>query len=211
MCTVFDILLISKTLIILTIAIISPGPDFFMVLRNSLMYGRKAGFFSALGISIGCIITFTILICGLKFLFEYKIIKVMLGIICGLYLIYLGFSSIRSHSRHKKIQVNHKQSKPMFTYFKNGLLTNLLNPKLYTISGAILTFAEQQKPSLMTNGAIVIGNALIAFTWFSLTCILMSHPKTQNLYLKRETAINRTLGCVLILVGIRVIWYVLFS
>lgn len=181
-----------------------------MVLRNSLMYGRKAGLFSALGIAIGCLFTFTILICGLKVLFEYKYIQLSLGTLCGVYLIYLGYKSFVSDSRHHKIKVNHKQSKPMRIYFKNGLLTNLLNPKLYTVSGAILTFAEQQNPSLMTNIAIVIGNSLIAFTWFSLTCFLMSHPKSQGVYLKREKTINRTLGCVLILVGIRILWEIAY-
>src|SRR5579872_6698771 len=200
-----DIILVSKTLIILTLGIISPGPDFFMILRNSLMYGRKAGLFSALGIATGCLVSFTILICGLKFLFAYKTIQLLLGIICGIYLIYLGYKSIISKPHHHEMQLKHKKNEPMYIYFKNGILTNLLNPKLYTISGAILTFVEQQKPTLMTNVAITVGNALIAFAWFSLTCFFMSHPKTQMLYFKREILINRILGCVLILVGIRII------
>lgn len=202
-----DIVLVTKTLIILTLGVISPGPDFFMVLRNSLMYGRKAGFLSVIGIATGCLISFPILIAGLKFLFAYKSAQILLGLICGLYLIYLGYQSMVSQSKHRQMQFKHKQTEPLFIYFKNGLLTNLLNPKLYTISGAILTFVEQQNPSYATNIAITIGNALIALIWFSLTCFIMSHPKTQALYFKRERLINRVLGVGLMVVGIRIlIW-----
>ena len=59
-----DISLIIKTLVILLLAVMSPGPDFVMVLRNSLSYGRRAGLFSALGIATGCLFSFTIVVCG---------------------------------------------------------------------------------------------------------------------------------------------------
>lgn len=202
----FDVGLVAKTLIILLLGVISPGPDFFMVLRNSLSSGRKAGLISAAGIGTGCFISFSILICGLKFLFTYKIVKIALSLICGSYLIYLGIMSIKSKSHHERVNYETAPSEPMLVYYRNGFFTNVFNPKLYTISGAILTFTEQQHPSIITNAGIVIGNAIMVFCWFASVALILSHPTIQTGYFKREQLINRILGFILIVVGARVLF-----
>lgn len=202
----FDLTLIIKTLIILLLGVISPGPDFFMVLRNSLSFGRKAGLISAAGIATGCFISFSILICGLKFLFTYKIIKIGLSLICGGYLIYLGIMSIKSKNHHQQINYEEQTSEPLLVYYRNGFFTNVFNPKLYTISGAILAFTEQQHPSVLTNIGIVIGNAVMVFCWFAIVALILSHPAIQTRYFKREQLINRILGFILIVVGSRVLF-----
>ncbi len=157
-----DVSLIIKTLIILFLAVMSPGPDFVMVLRNSLSYGRRAGLFSALGIATGCLFSFTIVVCGLQALFSYHLLKAIFSMVCGSYLIYLGFMSIRNKSTHQHIEGQHRQSAPMFSYYRAGLLTNLLNPKLYTMAAAILTYTEQQHPSIATNISIIINFLIIS-------------------------------------------------
>lgn len=202
-----DIILIIKTLLILFLGVISPGPDFFIVLKNSLTFGRRAGLFSALGIATGCLISFTVLICGLKFLFAYKFTQLILSLSCGFYLIYLGFLSIKSKSHRYRINYEHTAiDMKMPIYYKNGLFTNVFNPKLYTICGAILTYTEQQHPSLGTNIGIIIGNAIMVFAWFSMAALMLSHPKIQISYFNHEIFINRILGFVLILVGSRIIF-----
>jgi len=202
----FDLTLIIKTLIILLLGVISPGPDFFMVLRNSLSFGRKAGVISALGIATGCFISFTVLICGLKFLFSYKIIKITLSLICGGYLIYLGILSIKSKSHHEQVDYKQQKSESMLVYYRNGFFTNVFNPKLYTISGAILAYTEQQHPGIATNIGIIIGNALMVGAWFIIVAIVLSHPLIQAAYFRREQLINRILGFILIVVGSRVLF-----
>lgn len=201
-----DLILILKTLIILFLGVISPGPDFFMVLRNSLAFGRKAGVLSAAGIASGCFISFTILIGGLKFLFGYKLIRSCLSLICGGYLIYLGIMSIKSQSQHQQLKYKQRQSHKLLVYYRNGFFTNLFNPKLYTISGAILAYTEQQHPSILSNAGIVLGNAVMVFTWFSCVAIILSHPTIQTAYFSRERLINRMLGFILIIVGSRVLF-----
>ena len=201
-----DFSLLCKTLLILIFGVLSPGPDFFMVLRNSLTYGRKAGVLCALGIASGCFISFTLLIMGLKILLTYQFIKILLGIVCGLYLIYLGWKSLSHKLHHEKISSGkHKQLSQM-VYYRNGLLTNILNPKLYTISAAILTYTEQQSPTLATNTAIILGNALIALAWFTTVSCILTNSKIRAVYFKREKILNIILGVILMLVGVRVMY-----
>lgn len=203
---IIDFSLLFKTLLILLIALVSPGPDFFMVLRNSLTFGRRAGLASAIGIATGCLVSFTLVLLGLEILFKYPLIKSIMSIICGLYLIYLGFLSMTSKTRHIHIDCKQSQSEPFIVYFRNGLFTNVLNPKLYTLCTAIMAYVEQKHPSFLTNAMIVLGQGIMALVWFSLVTSIFSSDKVQDAYFKRELWINRILGFVLIVIGSRIMF-----
>ncbi len=200
-----DFELLTKTLVVLFLAVMSPGPDFVMVLRNSLRHGRGAGLASALGVACGCLLSFTLVVLGLKILFSYHVIKVAFSLICGVYLMYIGFLSIRNKSQHQQLFGEKHTSVHLWRYFKNGLLTNLFNPKLYTLSAAILTYTEQQHPSLVTNVAIVVGQGIMALLWFSAVSIVFSYSRVQSTYLQKERLINILVGVIFIVLGIRII------
>lgn len=200
-----DFELLTKTLVVLFLAVMSPGPDFVMVLRNSLRYGRGAGLASALGVACGCLLSFTLVVLGLKVLFSYHLIKVAFSLICGAYLIYIGFLSIRNKTQHQQLASQQRQTGVQrWFYFKNGLLTNLFNPKLYTLSAAILTYTEQQHPSLATNIAIVVGQGIMALLWFAAVSIVFSYSRVQSAYLHKERLINILVGVIFIALGIRI-------
>lgn len=201
-----DFELLIKTLFVLFLAVISPGPDFVMVLRNSLRHGRAAGLVSAFGVAFGCLLSFTLVMFGLKILFSYHLVKGLFSLICGAYLVYLGFMSIRNKTQHQHISGQHQSGAQLWLYFKNGLLTNLLNPKLYTLSTAILTYTEQQHPNLATNAAIVIGQAIMALLWFSAVSVMFSYSKMQDAYLKKERVINILVGFIFIILGSRIMF-----
>lgn len=200
-----DFELLTKTLVVLFLAVMSPGPDFVMVLRNSLRYGRGAGIASALGVACGCLLSFTLVVLGLKVLFSYHVIKVAFSMICGLYLLYLGFLSIRNKTQHQQLSGEKHTGAQLWLYFKNGLLTNLFNPKLYTLSAAILTYTEQQHPNLATNIAIVVGQGVMALLWFASVSIVFSYSRVQTAYLHKERLINILVGVIFIVLGIRII------
>ncbi|MEN9946935.1 MAG: hypothetical protein RLZZ293_1321 [Pseudomonadota bacterium] len=202
-----DMALVSKTSLILLIALISPGPDFVMVLRNSLNFGRKAGILAALGIASGCLVSFSVVIIGLEFLFKYPLVQKILSIICGSYLIYIGFITLRSKQQHHHIDAEgNSRQLSNWNYYCNGLLTNLFNPKLYSLVTAILTYVEQQKPSLATNASIVIGQGVMAMIWFGLVSIIFSHSKIQDAYLRREQLLNYIVGFIFIIIGSRIMF-----
>lgn len=200
-----DIIIVIKALTILFIALISPGPDFITVLRNSLAFGRKAGIVTAIGIATGCLVSFTLVLIGLDFLFKYPIIKLAMSVICGLYLVYLGIISIYSKNTHKHIEYTKQKTSHIAVYFRNGFLTNLLNPKLYTFCTAIMAYVEQSHPSIATNITIILGQAIMALIWFTAICYIFSSDRVQDAYFKRELWINRILGIIFIIVGFKII------
>ncbi len=70
---------------------ISPGPDFFIVLRNSLVYSRKNGLMTACGVSVALFAHLTYTFVGIAVLIkESPFTYSLLTTIGAVYLLYIG-------------------------------------------------------------------------------------------------------------------------
>ena len=102
----------TEFLTIISISIfmaISPGPDFFMVSRNSMMYNKKAGIYTAIGISIAIWLHVAYSIAGLailisKSLFLFSIFKY----IGAAYLIFIGVKTACFASDTRFVETNNQ-------------------------------------------------------------------------------------------------------
>ena len=113
--------------IITLLAVISPGADFALVSRNSYLYGRKQGIYTAYGFACAVWIHISYSVLGLSFLKHY--IPNLLHIIQyigALYLMYIGYKTftqqqISDHATHTLLRPRQA--------FIQGFLGNSLNPK----------------------------------------------------------------------------------
>lgn len=109
---------------------LTPGNDMLYVAARSMSQGSKAGIISSLGIMAGCMLHIIAAMFGLsaiiaKSALAFDIIKY----IGAAYLIYLGVRSIIS--KRKKLQVDTAiQKRSLKNIFWQGVLTNILNPKV---------------------------------------------------------------------------------
>lgn len=109
---------------------VTPGPDMLLIATRSATHGRAAGIATYLGIATGSYCHALALALGLSQLFlmvpgAYDIVR-YLGAIYLLYLAWQAFSS--SH----KDKVSRRQSVvySSWTMYRQGLFTNILNPKM---------------------------------------------------------------------------------
>ncbi len=113
-----------------TIALnVTPGPDMLYVIARSVGQGRAAGIASALGITAGCFVHIFAVTFGLASLMmavptAYEIVK-FAG---AAYLIYLGVRTLTSR-QSKKAETPIKEAS-LRTIFLQGVVTNVLNPKV---------------------------------------------------------------------------------
>jgi len=78
------------------LAVISPGPDFAMVSRNSLLNSRRSGILTAIGIGSGVLIHVGYTLIGVGVLIQQSLwLFNLLKIIGAAYLIYLGVGMLR--------------------------------------------------------------------------------------------------------------------
>lgn len=199
--------LIISVAIVHLLAVMSPGPDFVVCLKNTLKYDRAAGIWTAFGFSIGVLIHVSYCLFGIavlisKSIFWFSIIK----FIGAAYLIYLGIQLLRSPST-SNIDVDTEKSilklSPLAATW-SGFLTNLLNPKatMYFLG----LFSVMIPPDTSTDAMIVIVFILFAFTflWFSFVASVMTTTYVRTRFLKFESFLNKGLGIALILLGVKV-------
>src|SRR5689334_16017979 len=98
------------------VAVISPGPDFAVVVKNSLIYSRKTALLTALGVALGNLVHVTYTLLGLGLLIgDYP--WLLLGIkYCGAsYLLYIGYNGLKAKKTSLALgEVHHKSDIPPF-------------------------------------------------------------------------------------------------
>jgi threonine/homoserine/homoserine lactone efflux protein len=124
--------MIDQLLVIVGITflvLVSPGPDMILVVRNTLLAGRRAGLQTSLGILAGNLVHITYCVIGIGWIISQSILAfTVLKYAGAAYLIYLGITSFRSGARH--LDANSiKKSPRSRIWCVQGFFNNLLNPK----------------------------------------------------------------------------------
>src|SRR5438874_2029674 len=79
------------------LAVMSPGPDFAMVTRNSLLYSRKSGIYTSLGMSLGIMVHVTYCLLGIALIVSRSIVIFsIIKYVGAAYLMYIGYKSLRA-------------------------------------------------------------------------------------------------------------------
>ncbi|WP_175855886.1 LysE family transporter [Burkholderia anthina] len=195
----------TEWIVVVTItllAVISPGPDFAMVTRNSLMLSRRSGLLTAWGIGLGVTIhvSYTLLGVGLlirQSLWLFNAVK----LVGAIYLIYLGAKMLAARPADGRPAT---QAVPLsdLAALRTGFLTNVLNPK--TTVFIVSLFMQAVRPD--TPLAIQIGYGLfIALAhagWFSLVAVCFSADAVRDRLLSLRHWIDRTFGILLVGFGV---------
>ena len=186
------------------IATMSPGPDFAIVVKNSLVYSRKSAVLTALGIALGVLthISYTLLGIGILItqnLWLFNIIK-YLG---ATYLIYIGIKAILAK---KTITIESNLSiKPELSVksaIASGYFTCLLNPKamLFLVSLFSVIISPATPKGILAIYCVMI--FIVAFSWFSFVAVCFSNQKTRQKFSSVSHWIERITGCILLFIGI---------
>lgn len=194
--------------IIHLLAVMSPGPDFVVVTKNSLSYSRKIGTYTALGVALGIVVHVTYSLLGIGLLISQSIILfTIIKLLGAFYLIWIGVKALRS--KPSKVEndssiIKDRKSMSPFGAIKNGFLVNVLNPKATLFFLALFT----QVISLSTpkNIEVIYGieMTIATFIWFSVVAYFFSHSKLKIKIKKISHYIDKATGIALIALGIKV-------
>lgn len=111
----------------------SPGPDSFLIVRNTLVEGRRVGFMTLLGNRIGLCAHLAAAIAGLSVALQNSpALYLGVRLLGAAYLVYLGASNLVSRARQASAAAVTGSGGGMasVTAVRQGLLNNLLNPKV---------------------------------------------------------------------------------
>ena len=114
------------------VAVTSPGPDFFYIIKSSFEKGLRSSIISSIGIGFGVFLHCLFAIVGLDFLYQ-KIpsLYTIIGTVGAGYLIYLGVGGIFADPEIKDLAIKEKQQINVWQSFTGGLMVNIFNVKAF--------------------------------------------------------------------------------
>jgi RhtB (resistance to homoserine/threonine) family protein len=191
------------------LAVASPGPDFAIVLKHSISFGRRAAIITSIGIGVGILIHVGYSLLGIGILIKTTpVLFQVFSYIAAMYLLYLGWGAIRSSASKHLNSVEFKKTMHIISdnkAFMVGFLTNGLNPKatLFFLS----VFAVAVSPD--TPNAIKLGYGLYLAVatgiWFCVLSSFLSSKKVRLYIGKKGYWFDRVMGIVLILLAIKLV------
>ena len=199
-----DFGLIAAVGLIHLVALVSPGPDFVVVCRNSLLYSRTIGIYTAVGFGLGICVHISYAVFGLSWLIaNNELIFTVIQYLGAFYLMLIGIQSLRSFQSQIGQEPATASSRiSPFRAVRIGFITNVLNPKatLFFLS----LFSTMLNPTVGELTLVVIALLLVVTTilWFSLVALLISHPRFTSTLKRYEKTIHQFFGVLLIAIGV---------
>lgn len=110
---------------------LTPGADTMYILTRSITQGRKAGIYSVLGITSGGLIHTTFAAFGLSIILAKSALAFSIVKYIGVaYLVYLGIKMVTERNNLFDNKSQKIETTDLFKIYRQGLLTNVLNPKV---------------------------------------------------------------------------------
>jgi threonine/homoserine/homoserine lactone efflux protein len=168
-----------------------PGPDLMIVIRNALC-GRRLGWATAAGIASGLCVHVTLAAIGISAIVlasatAFTVVKV----VGAVYLGYLGLRALMSAIKHgesvtpigDKSRLGMAKPDRLSSAYRQGLLTNVLNPKVVLFFMSIVPQFVPKGRSfpewMVAYGALQV---VEAFTWF---CLVTAAVNVLRKFLSR--------------------------
>ena len=185
-------------------AVMSPGPDFFLISRQSIRYGRKIALWTAGGIGTGILFHSGLAVTGMLIILSSNdLYLIALKLICSFYLIYLGLNSLLNVSNFDDDIIN-KDKWTRAGGFTVGLITNITNIKalLFFISLFGIVLNSTSNFSLMLYGLYM---AVMTFVWFALVSYIFTSYIFKEKFLKFFGVFEKLLGLVLVIIAFQIL------
>jgi len=206
----FDPELVAFT-VVATIVTVIPGADMALVARSVLTRGRRAGYVTSVGICTGLWVHAVASALGLSaILVTSAAVFSAVKLVGALYLVALGVSSLRrawSARVGAPASVETATARDARRAFAQGLLSNLLNPKVALFYLTLLPQFVRPGDSVLARSLLLAGiHVVIGLGWLVVYTYFVGRLGT----LMRRPPVRRVLeavtGTVLIGLGARLAW-----
>lgn len=188
-------------IVISLMIIIIPGPDFFIVLNNTLKGNAKNGIMTGLGISSAHVFYSALAAFGLIFILttSYYVFTVI-KILGSIYIAYLGIKTILNAKKAFNISTDKdvKTDMKLRLSYKQGFISTIFNPKAILFYVSILPqFITKEDGSMQI---LVLSSLFIltVFIWFFLCSFLFNYIRQIFNNVKIKSMLDYAIGTVLI-------------
>lgn len=190
-------------------AVASPGPDFALVLKQSIQKGRNNALVTSAGIATGILVHVSYCVLGVAIVISQSpTVFAALKYLAAAYLAYIGVMALRAKPADQQAQQvpSNTQAESMVKAFSRGFLVNALNPKATLFFLSLFTLVISVETPITVQVGYGLYMAVATLVWFSFLSIVLSRSKVRAFFLRAGHWFDRGIGVVLIGLAIRVVW-----
>ncbi len=194
------------------LAVIAPGPDFAVAVRQTVRFGRRTGIYTALGIGAGMSVHVIYTLIGVAALLNATpwLMKAARWIGAA-YIFYLGIRFLLSKPGSDSSAV--EAGAPVAAVqtpgrsFAIGFMTNATNPKATLFFLAVFTTLVSAQTPLPVQALYGLWMCLVNAAWFVLVSVALSAAAVRQRFLRASHWFERLMGVLLIGFAIRLVLF----
>ena len=191
------------------LAVASPGPDFAIVLKHSISFGRRAAIITSIGVGVAILIHVAYSLLGIGILIKTTpVLFQVFSYAAAAYLLYLGWGALRSPAPNGLEQGEDRKAIQTISdrkAFAVGFLTNGLNPKATLFFLSIFAVAVSPDTPNMIKLGYGLYLAIATGIWFCVLSMFLSSKKVTQFIGQKGYWFDRVMGVVLILLAIKLV------
>jgi threonine/homoserine/homoserine lactone efflux protein len=187
--------------------IITPGQDTFFILGRSLSGGRSAGIAAALGISAGTVVHTILAALGLSALLATSPYAFMVVKFAGAaYLVFIGVRALLTRTNGLPGDETGSASPDRSSAFRQGVLTNLLNPKVALFFLALMPQFIDAGSTRKVGAFLVLGLTFVTLGLIWVVMLAVAAAELRGAFLRRPSmanVLNKVAGAMFVALGLK--------
>ena len=191
------------------VALLSPGPDFFLLVGYAARYRVRGSAGLCLGIAAGNGVYILLVIIGWSALRQFTWLFTLIELCGALYLLWIGSHLVRSRPQELTLNETDQRFPSLRKQILLGLGSALLNPKNALFYLALMTALLGPDVTLLQQSTCGLWMVLVVLAWDLALVSLMGLPAVQQRLSCSLWWIERTAGVVLMAFGGWVLWRLL--
>jgi threonine/homoserine/homoserine lactone efflux protein len=207
-------------------AVASPGPDFAIIVKQSIRYNRKVAIYTSLGIAAGIMLHVTYSIVGIGLLIASdERLFIGLKYIAAAYFCYVAWHGLRAKKTTKSdsiktgieptelkgVGISSQHSKQdhqtSLKAFLTGFLINGLNVKATLFFVSLFSLVIPHDTALAMKLSYGLYMVFATASWFILLSYLLTHQKVSEVLNRYGYLLDRVMGAILLLLAIHLIFF----
>jgi len=200
------------------IALISPGPDFLLIVKSSVRNQKAAALGVALGIAVANGLYIALCILGVGAVLSTSlVVMTVLKILGGAFLLYIAFHALRSkRSDYLYLLKGQKETRPapkssFLREFLTGFLSGISNPKNILFYLSLFSVVLTNDIGIGVKIGLGVWMTAAVFLWDAFIVSVLSQEKVKRVFSRVAFYVDKVAGTLLGLLGLKLIESVVFE
>lgn len=192
-------------------AVASPGPDFAIVLKHSIGYGKRIALITSVGIGMAIFLHVAYALAGIGLIINSTAwLYDALIIAASSFLIYLGWGALKSPKPEmtqegEEVNASVKQISDKKAFLV-GFFTNGINPKATLFFLSLFTVIVDQSTPMMVKAGYGVYLALATTLWFCFLSLILTKKQVRQMFAQKGYVFDRVMGGLLIVIALNILY-----